>query len=165
MMHQVGTATIVDIHEQTAALPEFERFAERIRLLFALPRPYFTNVKSLTEVQARSLAFATLPPDLDIYWEVLWAIPNRALQSCKAANEARPLGWLNMLCEIAVWARVDCIDTTEWIDERHDRPPLWGRLGTWIDHSIFKNWETKERQTTMQKSPTSAANRDGASAI
>ncbi len=139
MTHHVDPTAVVDIHERTASLPEFERFAERIRLLYALPRPYFANAKPLTEAQARSLAFATLPPDLDIYWEVLWAIPNRAFQACKAANEVQPLGWLHMLCDIADWARVDCIDTTEWIDERHDRPPLLcNRKGTWVDHPIFR---------------------------
>lgn len=133
MTDAIDPAAIVEIHESTAHLPEFERFAGRIRLLYALPRSEFTNVKPLTEAQARSLAFATLPPGLDIYWEVLWWIPERATRACRAANETRPLGWLQALCTIAIWARVDCVDTTEWIDERHDRPPRLGhvRYGTW----------------------------------
>lgn len=133
MTEPVDIAAIVEIHEKTAHLPEFERFAERIRLLFELPRPYFTNSKPLTAAQARSLAFVTLPPDLDIYWEILWAIPERAARACDAAGEIQPTGWLRLLSEIATWARVDCVDTTEWIDPRHDPPPLLcRRKATWI---------------------------------
>lgn len=127
-------ADIVDIHEQTAHLPEFERFAARIRLLFALPRAYLKSIQPLTEAQARSFAFVTQPPDLEAYyWEFYWAIPNQAITACEAVNETRPLGWLRMLCEITLFARVDCVDTTEWIDERHDRPPLLcSRKATWV---------------------------------
>ncbi len=125
MTEQVDVAAVVEIHETTAHLPEFERFAERIRLLFALPRTYLKSVRPLTEAQARSYAFATRPPDLEYYcWELYWAIPNRAYLACKTANEARPLGWLDALCEIILFARTDCVDTTEWIDPRHDELPL-----------------------------------------
>jgi hypothetical protein len=129
-------AAIVEIHERTDHLPDFERFAQRIRLLFALPRAYLKSVKPLTEAQARSFAFATCPPDIEHYfWELYWAIPERAARTCESANEIRPLKWLRMLSEIAIWARVDCNDTTEWIDPRHDPPPRLGRSRqrTWLE--------------------------------
>jgi hypothetical protein len=132
-------AAIVEIHERTEHLPDFERFAERIRLLFALPRTYLTSIDPLTEAQARSLAFATRPADIEYYCKELYSmIPDRAAQACQAAGETRPLGWLRLLGEIFVWGRVNCIDTTEWIDERHDRPrPIHFRLGNWVDHRLF----------------------------